>query len=553
MSRIKRVGVLDIGFSIIGIIAAIVGLGLFFWYIWRVGPITINGDSLYEFEDWTKGEPFWKRLFHNGVASWPQSLGLMLDVYIGPYAYWSRFISFGLLAIFCIMFFKLTRSVTSAPMAAALIGLFLLYWFQPSNGAQSYWYIWRSVEATSQLVTIGCFAYLIYHQDRLKRHSQYALILGAFIASTVHIGYIFFLAGLAVSIYAERRKRDQIILIAILAVYMVYMLTLDGTFSSLWNSFMSQGGDEPRDFVGLGVATLGLATQFVAGVTGTTNAEGSLLLLRALYVALISAASVFAIYKTISRHDRTSMVFLYIVGASFGSLMLIVIGRFDQFGIEIKSVPRYFSYSLIITFAMFWFVTAHLHKRILIVPVIGFLLLGLWLSIGSIRSLGFVIRSDHFTQSADFSLRLNPELDQPMQGMWERRRKVLQNIMPILIEHGVTGFGNNRAVEAALDFDPDTQPELPVCDGFIQFKSADDKSGYHQMDYKYSIGTQVVDYGIVSSGSKAVAAGRMTYDQKFGIIRLFVPKTVQEPILFISAGGAEPNYFCQKPIVYPTD
>lgn len=552
MTQKERFSPLDILLLSTGLVGVICGLGIFIWFIARVGPIALDGDPLYEFFDWTKGESLWRRLFHNGVASWPQSLGLMLDAYIGPYAYWSRLIAFGFLAAFCFMFTSLTKSLSSWPVAIAFIGLFLLFWFQASNGAQAFWYTWRAIEATCQLVVVSCFAFLIYHQNNLKTGSFFILLLAAFIASTVHIGYVLFLSGLLVATYAERDRNRKIAMLILLVVYVIYMFTLDGTFADLWKRFTATDGDKPRDLSGMGVAVLGLSTQFAGDVSEKLVGESSKLVGHGVMSVAIVGTSLYALYKAIWLQDRASMVFIYVVGASYGALILIVLGRFDRFGLDIISVPRYFSYSLVIFFILIWFMVAHLPKRTVAAPILLLLGLGLWLSPNTVEKLGFHIRSSHFAHSADYSIWLNQDYDEPVPGVPERRRNVIKQIMPILAAKKIPGFGDTLANRAAI-FDPKPLETLPVCASGIGVQLADSRTGYHRVDYRQPRGDQPIGYGIVSSGRKPVAAARMTYDKRVEMLRLFVPQTEEEPILFVATKGANPEFVCQKPIIYPVE
>lgn len=518
------------------------------YFLLKSGQPVITGDSIHELADWTRGEPFPARLYHNNVASWTQSLGLYLDVYVGPYAVWSRAMGYLFLVAFCCFLSVATRSNTTRSVMAAFIGVFVLFWFQSFNGAQAYWYLWRQVEVGAQLLTAGLFVFLILRLKTLSPLASTALLTLAFVASSVHIGYVMFFTGLVALIVLETRLKARLVFGGLLLLYTVYMFVFDGTFANLLSRFLAGNDDTSSNTLELVQAMLGLASQFVEITLGPFLPDTIILVVRVLFLIVLGGLMVWTAVRAVLSKRPTPAIFLYVAGSSLLAIVLATVGRFPDYGLGVMAVPRYFSYSLLLFMACVWLGVVSLRPRwsyALLLPVCA---LGLVHVSGSHKTLTFAANGTVFARSADFTLFLTEDFGTPIMGVDARRQKALEQINPVLIQQAAAGHADPIMIAARKATIADTVG-LAECRARGGFKPAANGVGRDQFDLLYEIKPRGrVDFAIAFEGDTPVAVGAMLQEPERSRVRLALPQNTKDLKILLGKFDRGVTYVCAKTI-----
>jgi hypothetical protein len=543
---------LRIASVVISIVCIVITALLIYSYFHRVSvPMPISNDSVFVYKDWLNGQDFWGRLRDTGVASWFSSLGLFLDIWLGPYPIWSYLIGYLLLGIFIGFLYVVSSHGFGVKLTLLFCAAFLLFWFSDFNHAQSYSYVWRIPEVGALLAALGSSVFIIYYLDRLSALSLYGLIFLTFVFSNNWTGYVPFIALLAVLLLLDQSSRRKFAYGAILAAYILYMFFLDGAFAFLAQELFKSNGPSVGiiEFI---FAVFGLQTQSISGILTRHTSEVVLLASRVIFVVVFFWFCLHAVLEFFYKRDRAAAVFLFLVLSQLAIIVLAVAGRSGAYGMKVIDVPRYSSYSLVSLFALAWYAAVVYRPRVTFVLFVSMAVIGMLHAPLTYHKLGSIATKDfNHRQSAiysvDLSGRVKPFPNFP--NMSARQQSALLFIVGGLERRGAAGFG--RGPWSALKrLEPIRHP-APQCGGRLQRISHPANSAYAVWDYDYSSSKQEpADFGFVLSAEGVpIALTREISIGAVGHLRFFVPSTSDGVTFYIGKFGkekeAQPRILCR--------
>jgi len=488
----------------IAIIVAMFALTLSCIYVLRTMPILLSGDSLFEAQDWKRGETLWEMFRHNEVGAWTQSIGLFLDLYIGPVSIWSRLINSFSLVVFGVTFWHASKSYMDLRTFGLLLAVFISFWFLPLNASQSHWYIWRLVESSSQLAALGLSVLLLSRHDTLNKLQISLIILAVFLFTQVHLGYTVMVVLFPIMIIVEKRKNYRLGYAAISAAYLIYMFLIDGTFAELVGRL--KGGESGGgSILDMGLSMLQLASQFPKLVFANVLPTTILPFVQVVFLLSVFGLGIKAIYDLMKHKDRRSGVFLLCLGMSLAAIFLIVMGRYTTYGTAV----------LVLVGAITW--------------------------AKSYKMLEHFARSNDFNISAYYTLILNNEISLPVTPLNQKQSKALKlisktnkDITPIIETINWKTFRQDNFV----DID-----NVAKCEILLRQHQKGKTQNFTAWDYRYNLKAhEKVDYGVILDEGNPVGYARSSNISGRGHLRFFIRKDITNPVLVLkrrSKSGAE--------------
>lgn len=515
----------------IAIIVAMFALTLSCIYVLRTMPLLLSADSLFEAQDWKRGETLWEMFRHNEVGAWTQSIGLFLDIYIGPVSIWSRLINSFSLVVFGVTFWHASKSYMDLRTFGLLLAVFISFWFLPLNASQSHWYIWRLVESSSQLAALGLSVLLLSRHDTLNKLQIGLIILAVFLFTQVHLGYTVMVVLLPIMIIVEKRKNYRLGYAAISAAYLIYMFLIDGTFAELVGRL--KGGESGGgSILDMGLSILQLASQFPKLVFSNILPTTILPLVQVVFLLSVFGLGIKAIYDLMKHKDKRSGVFLLCLGMALAAIFLIVMGRYTTYGPKIAAVPRYVSYSLIILMSTVWYCLSMKWTRIAIPVTAVLVLVGAITWAKSYKMLEHFARSNDFNISAYYTLILNNEISLPITPLNQKQSKALKlisktnkDITPIIETINWETFQQDNFV----DID-----NVVKCEILLRQHHKGKTQNFTAWDYRYNLKAhEKVDYGVILDEGNPVGYARSSNISGRGHLRFFIRKDITNPVIVL--------------------
>jgi len=524
----------------IAIIVAMFALTLSCIYVLRTMPILLSGDSLFEAQDWKRGETLWEMFRHNEVGAWTQSIGLFLDLYIGPVSIWSRLINSFSLVVFGVTFWHASKSYMDLRTFGLLLAVFISFWFLPLNASQSHWYIWRLVESSSQLAALGLGVLLLSRHDTLSKLQIGFIILAMFLFTQVHLGYTVMVVLLPIIIIVEKRKNYRLGYAAISAAYLIYMFLIDGTFAELVGRL--KGGESGGgSILDMGLSMLQLASQFPKLVFANILPAALLPFVQVVFWLIVLGLGIKATYELVKHNDKKSGVFLLCLGMSLAAIFLIVMGRYTTYGPKIAAVPRYVSYSLIILFSVVWYCFAMKWNRAALPVTAILVLVGAITWAKSYKMLEHFARSNVFNISAYYTLMLNNDASLPVSPLNQKQSKALtllsktdEDIRPIIETINWKSFKQDEFVDIK---------NVIKCEISLRQHQKGKTQNFTIWDYRYNLKThEKVHYGVILDEGNPVGYARSANISGRGHLRFFIREGIASPVIIFkrrSKSGGE--------------
>lgn len=348
---------------LIAFMAGLVSISLVLPYYISTPTLPISQDSLHEFLEWTRGENIWGKLRHNGAASLFVGITLALDIYVGPYGLWLRIIQWMLMGVFFVSVYKASKPYLRPEHLIAWFALFFMFWFFNINASASYFYQWKITEAASQLAALGLSIFIISNYSKLSLRVMVALIFVSQLFAYIHLGYVTSILLFVSLMYLDERKPQRTVISILFVIYILFMTLVDGTFVNLVSRLFGESSGEVRSVQGLIISYLDLSTLSIDRFFGAILPGFIIVIMKVCLGLLLLGFGLISAYKFFKNKSIPSAIFLNIVGFALGSILLAVIGRYGLYGAEVVNQPRYFSYALIVFFAVFWMLLTYSHKR----------------------------------------------------------------------------------------------------------------------------------------------------------------------------------------------
>ena len=438
----------------------------------------IAADSLFELRDWVNGAPFAERLRHNLSPSHIQSLLLGLDVYAGPYPAWTVMFSYLSVCFAAAIFWRFIGRFSSALRASAIVIVFVGFWFSDPNAAQHLSYSWRLAEVASHLLAIALGALVIMRWNRgtWLDPATLGLLVLVFAFTHVHKGFGFFLVLPVIAALIAPDRRVMAAYAAIAAGYVVYGFAIEGVF---WRMAAAAGGGGASGLSQLHeiiAATALLVTAPVRDAMPGFAGEAGSAAARALALAAIVLAGFGAAQALlVGRRDPGSAFTVYLMAATGGVAFLSILGRFEAYGYDVASIPRFWSDGLLIGFAALVYGAFRLSDRIFW-PVCGVLfLLAVKLQITSLDPTFHRALYGHNAQAAQWAIAFSGR-GEAVGAFNVRAVRAIETTAPVLAEQGVLGFGGLEAVSQQA---PWSYEGLPECAGALSVQP--DRGGVYSV------------------------------------------------------------------------
>lgn len=425
----------------------------------------LRNDSLFELQAWLTGESLWGRLHHNDAASHIQSLLLALDVYVGPYALWSR--SFAVVASatgFTMLGVGLVRTIgweRGVVLLAVLVG----FWLAPANDQQKFSYLWRTVEIGCHLLCLGAASLVVASWSRGRSTSRgVALLLAVlFVFSHAHkaFGYLLVIVLLGALLLPTRREKG---IYAGLGIgYLIYGFALEGSLALL----IPSGSGESTSLAlvwGYARGTAALVSAPIGDALSGLLSEGPVRVARATGVALVGGVAGAAAWRVWTLREGGAVLSLVVLVVNLGLVAATVLGRYGTFGMEIASVPRYWSDALLACFGAVVFLGARASAPVFwasAAPLLGLALLQAVLGFSNIPGLA---RSVQLTESLLFAHVIHPDRGWTLGSFDARHVRAFDDVKAVAVTEGVGVLGL-PAFRRRDELEPPAFDGLPACPG----------------------------------------------------------------------------------------
>jgi len=512
----------------------------------------LRDDSLYELRDWVRGEPFPERLRHNASPSPIQSLLLALDVYLGPYPYWSRGFAVAGVAAGLATFGTVLARLVSREHALLVLAVFVGFWFSASNEQQKFTYVWRTVEAACHLLCLGIGAAVIGRWSRREALSGATLVLLGllFLFSHVHKAFGYFLGLTLLGAAVLPARRERLVYLGVGLGYLFHGALLMPFLGGLDSGSTRVALPSPSEALDYGLAFAALVTAPIRDALAHLAPDPAVLAAStAAGLAVVWAAGTGA-WRSLSKRDWTCVLAVFVTGVNLGLAGMTVLGRFPAYGGDVARASRYWSDALLVLLGALVLLAARAPRRVFW-PVAA-----LCLALGASETLrGFgripgLARSIAIGESMQFAHVLHPGAGWTVPQFSARHARAFRAVRPVVVAHGVGALGM-EAFEERDELPAPGPARLATCEGRLAFWRAPEV-GALAVRFAFDPGRHLgVRFGAVWDAGELVGFGRALEAEGEGFLAVFAPSDVAPGslVLYGAAASGDPLPLCERPLL----